>query len=563
MVRYLAVTAVAFAGVLSAGTFTLEQVLSAPFPSELTAAPGGGAVAWLLNERGARNVWYAAAPDFKGVRLTAWTEDDGQDVGQLHFTADGKSLIFVRGGDLEFLGRPDPNPMGDPAGVEQDIWIVSPGETPRKIAQGHSPAVSPQGRSRWRSCARARSGPRRSTAGAARAVGAFAIGRDSGRAALVAGRREARLRQRSRQSQLHRRLRFRRQGPHLHGPERGSRQQSGVVARRQADRVYSSAADAAKRDAVRRAVERAVVDPRGHGGRRHGSPDLARRAGPGSVFHAMVAENQLFWGAGDRIVFPWEKDGWLHLYSVAAEGGAGHAADARRVRSRARIVHRGSARRRSSLRTRTTSTAGTSGAWRWLADRHAPSPAAKAWNGRPVAAAGGVAYLHADASVRRARPFRLGSGGTRSGAGFDSRRFSGGFPGHAAAGDLLRRPTACRFTASCSCRPTAKPGEKQPALVFMHGGSRRQMLLGWHYMDYYNNAYGMNQYLASQGYIVLSINYRSGIGYGLNFREATQLRRDGRERVQRCGRRGAVSARAARMWTRRISGCGAAATAAT
>ena len=54
----------------------------------------------------------------------------------------------------------------------------------------------------------------------------------------------------------------------------------------------------------------------------------------------------------------------------------------------------------------------------------------------------------------------------------------------------------------------------------MHGGSRRQMLLGWHYMDYYNNAYAMNQYLANQGYVVLSINYRSGIGYGLNFREA-------------------------------------------
>ena len=63
------------------------------------------------------------------------------------------------------------------------------------------------------------------------------------------------------------------------------------------------------------------------------------------------------------------------------------------------------------------------------------------------------------------------------------------------------------------------PAQKHPALVFMHGGSRRQMLLGWHYMDYYNNAYGMNQYLANQGYVVLSINYRSGIGYGLNFRE--------------------------------------------
>ena len=46
------------------------------------------------------------------------------------------------------------------------------------------------------------------------------------------------------------------------------------------------------------------------------------------------------------------------------------------------------------------------------------------------------------------------------------------------------------------------------------------MLLGWHYMDYYHNAYAMNQYLASLGYIVLSVNYRSGIGYGLDFREA-------------------------------------------
>ena len=59
-----------------------------------------------------------------------------------------------------------------------------------------------------------------------------------------------------------------------------------------------------------------------------------------------------------------------------------------------------------------------------------------------------------------------------------------------------------------------------PALIFMHGGPVRQMLLGWHYMDYYSNAYAFNQYMASRGYVVLALNYRSGIGYGLNFREA-------------------------------------------
>ena len=65
-----------------------------------------------------------------------------------------------------------------------------------------------------------------------------------------------------------------------------------------------------------------------------------------------------------------------------------------------------------------------------------------------------------------------------------------------------------------------KTGGKHPALVFFHGGSRRQMLLGWHYMDAYSYSYGMNQYWASKGYVVLAVNYRSGIGYGLNFREA-------------------------------------------
>jgi dipeptidyl-peptidase-4 len=65
-----------------------------------------------------------------------------------------------------------------------------------------------------------------------------------------------------------------------------------------------------------------------------------------------------------------------------------------------------------------------------------------------------------------------------------------------------------------------KPAEKHPALVFSHGGSMRQMLLGWHYMYYYSNSYAMNQYLANHGYVVLSVNYRSGIGYGRAFREA-------------------------------------------
>ena len=62
-------------------------------------------------------------------------------------------------------------------------------------------------------------------------------------------------------------------------------------------------------------------------------------------------------------------------------------------------------------------------------------------------------------------------------------------------------------------------GRKLPALIFTHGGPVRQMLLGFHYMDYYHHTYAMNQYLASRGYVVLSVNYRLGVMYGRRFRE--------------------------------------------
>ena len=71
---------------------------------------------------------------------------------------------------------------------------------------------------------------------------------------------------------------------------------------------------------------------------------------------------------------------------------------------------------------------------------------------------------------------------------------------------------------------TPPPGtsNKKPALIYMHGGPIRQMLLGYHYSGYYANAYSMNQYMASRGYVVLSVNYRSGIGYGRDFRRAAK-----------------------------------------
>ena len=125
--------------------FTLGDVLSAPFPSELSAAPKGGAVAWVLDERGARNVWVAEAPAYRGRRLTSFTADDGQEITPLVWSPDGRTLVYVRGGGANRAGE-NPNPTSDPSGAEEALWRVSVGGGPPvRIGIGSEPVVSPRG----------------------------------------------------------------------------------------------------------------------------------------------------------------------------------------------------------------------------------------------------------------------------------------------------------------------------------------------------------------------------------------------------------------------------------
>jgi dipeptidyl aminopeptidase/acylaminoacyl peptidase len=80
--------------------------------------------------------------------------------------------------------------------------------------------------------------------------------------------------------------------------------------------------------------------------------------------------------------------------------------------------------------------------------------------------------------------------------------------------------------------PDIKPGEKRPAIVFVHGGPSREMLPAYHYMQFYHWAYAYNQWLQTQGYVVLSINYRSGIGYGRSFQRAPNTEGRGNSEYQ-------------------------------
>jgi Tol biopolymer transport system component len=124
--------------------FTLEQVMSAPFPSDLSAAPAGGRVAWVLNAKGVRNIWIAEPPAYKGRQITSYSEDDGLEIGELAWTPDGQSIIYTRGGDLEGFGE-NPNPRSRTEEPKQQIWIVSLEGKLRLLGEGHSAVVSPKG----------------------------------------------------------------------------------------------------------------------------------------------------------------------------------------------------------------------------------------------------------------------------------------------------------------------------------------------------------------------------------------------------------------------------------
>ena len=218
---------------------------------------------------------------------------------------------------------------------------------------------------------------------------------------------------------------------------------------------------------------------------------------------------------------PCEADGWQHLYAVSAKGGAATLL----TPGEFEVEHAVFAEDRSTL-TFSSNQGDIDRRHVWQVAADGAPNLRQLTNGEgievspAITASGMVAVLHSDPRIPMHPSVVSAKGELRDLA---PELVPRDFP----AAKLVA-PQQVIFSAADGMKihgqlflpANAADGRKHPALVFFHGGSRREMLLGWHYMDYYSNAYAMNQYLASLGYIVLSANYRSGIGYGLDFREA-------------------------------------------
>ena len=108
---------------MAQGKFTLEQVLSAPFPANLVASQTGARLAWTFDMEGRRNIWVAEGPKFEARQLTSYSEDDGEELSELSFSTDGATIVYVRGEGKNSAGE-YANPTSNPAGVEQAVWAV-------------------------------------------------------------------------------------------------------------------------------------------------------------------------------------------------------------------------------------------------------------------------------------------------------------------------------------------------------------------------------------------------------------------------------------------------------
>lgn len=518
-------------------SFTVEQVMSYSFPSELVAAQQGSRVAWVFDSKGVRNVWVADGPDFVRTarQLTHYTEDDGQPIASLRLTPDGKTVVYALGSELNEGGE-SANPSSWVKGATQQVFAVTidaGDKTPRLLGDMGCPEegcedieISPDG---------------------AQAVWSA---KKKLWLASIDGSQKAKDLEQVRGSADS--PKWSPDGKHIVFVI--EREAHSLVA------VYDFGGDASSGNSIRYlspsvdkdAMPRWSPDGkwvafiRTQGTETH-LPLIPERPRPWSIWiaDASTGKGHMLWQSGEkaddslpeidpddsfrfaadgRIVFASEADGWNHLYSISAEGNAGAGAN-----SSATLLTPGdfdvedvsiSADKKTVIYSSNQGDVDRRHVWSVsVAGGSAPQALTSGetieWT--PVETGDGKSVLCLGSTATSpAMPYEITSRGRQMLA-------KEALPSEFPSASLIT-PKQVIFKSEDGVTlhgqlflPRHANG-KVPGLVFMHGGPPRQMMLGFHYMDYYHNAYAENQYLASRGYAVLSVNYRLGIMYGRAFR---------------------------------------------
>ncbi|MGI9043909.1 MAG: S9 family peptidase [Gemmatimonadaceae bacterium] len=500
-----------------------QQVRAYPFPQNLTAAATGSRIAWTFNEEGRRNVYVAEGPGFTARKITAYDRDDGQELTSVSLSSDGQYIVYVRGGEHSSNWDDEVIVNAESLPVPPKLQILSvpfAGGEPKVLNEGGDyPVISPD--SRTVAFERERqiwTVPIDGSAAAKRLLSArgnngdIRWSPDGSRLAFVSSRADHSF--------------------------------IGVYEAEATPILWiapSTARDASPRwspDGRRIAFVRRP----GAGG----APDmiLERRHNPWTIWtgDAMTGEarqiwkapetlpgsspstqggTNLHWAAGGRIVFVSYMDGWPHIYSVAHQGGEPLLLTPGNYM--AEFITMSPDRRHMVFMANAGSDPNDIDRRHVVkvpVDRAAPEvlTPGQGLEFTPVVTGDGRSIVYLGATAQRP-PLPM------------AMAFGGGRAAHKTiAADMLERYPASQLVAPRKVTFRAPDGNvvhgqlferagggRKPAILYVHGGPSRQMLVGWHYSDYYSNAYAMNQYLASRGFVVLAVNYRLGIGYGYDF----------------------------------------------
>ena len=603
------------AAVRAAGP-TVEQFMSPPSPLEMGAAKKASRLAWVTYERGMRNVYTAAAPDFKAVRLTKFLDDDGVDVSSVRLSDDGSVAIFVRGSAQNRVGWVA-NPSHDPNGPDRAVWAartdgsgawrlasLANTETPQAGGfggrGGGGPELSPDGKH----VVFVRDGQifHASTVRGARTAmdtGGVAFikewGRQSNPVWSPDGSKLAFISTRENHAFIgvydmkKRTVDFMAPSVDFDGSPSWSADGKRIAFIRRPGTPFGAQAQQGTGGIGSPngpAAAGAGRGGRGGGAGRAGGRGQAGAAGDaepgradglyraafpgGYTLSFMVADvatgkAQEFWHnkpgdrvfaainaiqwAGDHVVFTATppNDEWDRWYSVAIDNPS---PDPVLLTTTDGLINDGVADR-----TFVTTTVSRDGKTFYYATNAKDIEKRHIW---AVPVSGGTPRQISTDDGVEVSPTLLADGksiavlyfGAKQPASIGVVPIDGGstkivYPTAAMLKDFPQSahvdPQVVTFKSpdgrfdihgQLFLPKDLKPGEKRPAIVFVHGGPQRQMLPAYHYMQFYHWAYGYNQYLASQGFIVMSINYRLGIGYGRTFRQPGGTQAEGNGEYQ-------------------------------
>lgn len=581
---------------------TVAEFLSPAEPLDLIAARAANRVAWMAYDQGLRNVYTAAAPDFKAVRLTRYLADDGVDLTNVVLSDDGKVAVFVRGGAPNRSGW-IANPNHDPNGGDRAIWAVRTSGGPSwRVAAGDRPELSPDGK--WvlfvkdGQIYRGRvtgNGPK-----TAMDTGGMPFIKEWGRNVNPKwspdGSRIVFISERENHSLIvlydvkSRSVKYVSPSVDCDGSPTWSSDGKQIAFLRRPGIPFGNqtqagggsigfpqAAAAGRGGAAGGCAfggrfgggGRGAPEAAGRGGRAAGPDSTGVRRSPGfysAVFtggytmSVMVADvatatarevwhnapgDRLYGGmssiawAADRLVFPLNppNDESERYYSMSASGG-----EPVQLTTTNGLIENPSmvalspdgktfyyATNANDIERRHIWAVPTAGS---TAPHQVSTGSGVEVFPAPLANGKQVAVLYFDYRTPASVALVSIAGGAAKTV-FPT--LGKGFPSAAHVMPeivLTKAADGLEIHNQLFLPADLKPGEKRPAMVFVHGGPVRQMLPAYHYMQFYHWAYAYNQWLASQGYVVLSINYRSGVGYGRSFRNAPNTNARGNSEYQ-------------------------------